>query len=319
MRIKELFALVVEQGMAVDARGPEQIARELKQQQEDYAALSDKQKKYFDTDKLTNPYADTRALYGDQEREVKRVLVGIDIDGSEVLLAERLAQRGQPIDLIIAHHPGGRAYANFHEVMHMQADILHKWGVPINVAEGILKERIKEVERRVMPVNHNRTVDMARLLDIPLICVHTPADNSVTNYLQTLMDEKQPHLVKEVLDMLMEVPEYQAAAANNCPPNIMVGAGNNRAGKIFVDMTGGTGGSKEAFRCLTEQTQVGTILGMHIGEDHRKQAEKHHVNVVIAGHISSDSLGMNLILDALIRKEALEIVSCSGFNRVSRV
>ncbi|MGD8351919.1 MAG: NGG1p interacting factor NIF3, partial [Nitrospirota bacterium] len=62
-----------------------------------------------------------------------------------------------------------------------------------------------------------------------------------------------------------------------------------------------------------------TIVGMHIGEDHRKEAEKHHVNVVIAGHISSDNLGVNLMLDELSRQEPLRVYECSGFKRVSRL
>lgn len=72
----------------------------------------------------------------------------------------------------------------------MQADILNKFGVPINVAEDILSDRIKEVQRRVMPINHTRAVDAARLLNIPFMCVHTPADNAVTTYLQQLIDNK---------------------------------------------------------------------------------------------------------------------------------
>ncbi len=57
---------------------------------------------------------------------------------------------------------------------------------------------------------------------------------------------------------------------------------------------------------------------MHISEEHKKEAEDAHLNVVIAGHISSDSLGMNLFLDEL-EKKGIEIIPCSGLIRVSRV
>ncbi|MBT9141340.1 MAG: hypothetical protein DDT30_01932 [Dehalococcoidia bacterium] len=40
---------------------------------------------------------------------------------------------------------------------------------------------------------------------------------------------------------------------------------------------------------------AGTIIGMHISEKHREEAEKVNVNVVIAGHISSDSIGGKFI------------------------
>jgi len=58
-------------------------------------------------------------------------------------------------------------------------------------------------------------------------------------------------------------------------------------------------------------------VGMHVSEDHRKEAEAAHLNIVIAGHISSDSLGMNLFLDEL-EKRGIEIVCSSGLTRVKR-
>jgi DNA-binding NtrC family response regulator len=62
---------------------------------------------------------------------------------------------------------------------------------------------------------------------------------------------------------------------------------------------------------------VGTIVGMHMGEEHRKVAKEEKMNVVIAGHVSSDSLGMNLIIDQYER-QGVAVIACSGFTRVSR-
>ena len=42
-----------------------------------------------------NPYADTRILYGDPDTEVSSILVGIDLEVGEVLLADRLREKGQ--------------------------------------------------------------------------------------------------------------------------------------------------------------------------------------------------------------------------------
>ena len=78
----------------------------------------------------------------------------------------------------------------------------------------------------------------------------------------------------------------------------MVGNKERRAGKVLVDMTGGTSGSHDVYAKLA-QAGVGTLLVMHISEKHRKEAEKNHVNVIIAGHMASDSLGMNLLLDGI--------------------
>ena len=64
-------------------------------------------------------------------------------------------------------------------------------------------------------------------------------------------------------------------------------------------------------------TGIGTIVAMHASEDHRKEAEASHINIVIAGHISSDSLGMNLFLDEL-EKKGIEIIPFSGLTRIKR-
>jgi hypothetical protein len=56
------------------------------------------------------------------------MMVGIDIEVGEVLLADRMGEKGQPIDLILAHHPEGKALADLHYVMHMQEDIMARFG-----------------------------------------------------------------------------------------------------------------------------------------------------------------------------------------------
>ncbi|NPV29651.1 MAG: NGG1p interacting factor NIF3 [Firmicutes bacterium] len=317
MLIREIYELALQKGMASDPRGEAEVARILEKQRKEYEELKESEKKEFDLEKLKNPYSDTRILNGDEDREVRGVLSGIDIEVGEVLLADRLREKGRQIDLIISHHPEGKAMAALYEVMHLQEDILNRLGVPINVAEGILAGRIAEVARRLLPLNHNRAVDVARLLDLPLMCVHTPADNLVTKFLEQFFAEKAPETVGDILKTLKELPEYREAVKVNAGPKVLVGSEKKRAGKIFVDMTGGTGGAKEAFEKLAT-AGVGTVVCMHISEEHRKEAEKHHINVVVAGHIASDSLGMNLFLDELDRR-GIEIFACSGLIRVSRV
>lgn len=316
MKIKEIYEKAYKRGMELDPRGMEEVEVELKRAKKAFEDLKEKDKKFFDKERLANPYSDTRILYGDPGKEVERVLVGIDIEVGEVLLADRLREKGKPIDLVVAHHPEGRAMADLYAVMGMQSGILLKYGVPINIAEDIMEERIKEVERRLMPVNHTRAVDAAKLLDIPFICIHTPTDNAVTSYLQNIFDEKKPTDVSDIIDILKDIPEYAGAATETLVPKVFSGSPKRRAGKVFVDMTGGTGGSKKAFENLS-RAGVGTVVGMHMGEEHRKEAEKHHINVVIAGHISSDSLGVNLLLDHVLGPE-VEVVETSGFRRVVR-
>ena len=124
--------------------------------------MNDKEKAGFDSESLSNPYSDSRVLFSDGAKPVKKILAGIDIESPELLYAK---QQGD-IDLVIAHHPEGLALADLSTVMHLQAQVLAKYGVPINVAESVIQPRISEVTRGVSPINHQRSVDLARLLGL---------------------------------------------------------------------------------------------------------------------------------------------------------
>jgi len=316
MKIGEIYRLAIEKGMDKDPRTKAAVEKLLEKENKKYAEMKEEEKKEYDQDKLFNPYSDTRLLYGDPEREVSRVLAGVDMETGEVLLADRISGQGRKIDLIIAHHPEGKAMSALYQVMKLQEDVLAKFGVPINVAEGIMASRINEVKLGLMPLNHNRAVDAARLLDIPIMCVHTPADNLVNDFVQSMMDEKQPETLNDVLKLLKEIPEYAEAVNYNAGPAIVIGNKEKRAGRVMVDMTGGTSGSEDAYAKLSA-AGVGTLIVMHIGEKHRKEAEKNHVNVIIAGHMASDSLGLNLFLDEIARR-GVEVIPCAGLLRYER-
>lgn len=317
MKLKDFYKKAIKIGIENDPRGKEAVIRELEKRKKDYESLSEKKKEFFDLESLENPYSDSRILFGTGEEEIRTVIAGIDMEVGEIVLADSLRKNGTPIDLVLSHHPEGSAYARLYAVMYMQADILGRFGVPINVAESLMDKRIKEVERRLMPVNHTRAVDAARLLNIPFMCLHTPSDNMVATYLQRLFDEKKPYTLDDVIEILLEIPEYKEGEKNNAGPKILLGSKDRKAGKIFVDMTGGTEGAKDIFHSMA-LSGINTVVCMHLSEDHRKEAEKNHMNIIIAGHIASDNLGFNLLLDKVLEGEDIKILECSGFKRVVR-
>jgi putative NIF3 family GTP cyclohydrolase 1 type 2 len=127
------------------------------------------------------------------------------------------------------------------------------------------------------------------------------------------MDAEQPRFVDDVVKLLKKIPEYSNALLQYKGPSIISGAEKNRSGRVFVDMTGGTEGSEEIFDKLSS-SGVGTIVGMHMSEAHYENAKKYHINVVIAGHISSDTLGLNLLFNKVMKKfGTLTIIPCSGY------
>ncbi|MCL2379349.1 MAG: NGG1p interacting factor NIF3 [Coriobacteriia bacterium] len=316
MKLKEIHTLAVELGKENDPRSADAVKRTLRLAQEEFDALSDEKKVDFDQERLTNPYSDARILAGDPDREIRGLIAGVDMEVGEVMLADRLREKGEPIDLVMSHHPEGKALTGLAEVMKLQEDILHMWGVPIAAAEGIMGKRIKEVERGIWPVNHNQAVDAANLLDLAYMSTHTPADNMVTTFLTNHLESKTLDTMGEVVEAIREIPEYAQAAKIGAGPNILLGSDRARVGKLVVEMTGGTSGSEDAYERLSA-AGVSTMVQMHMGDKHRKMAEKYNINVIIAGHIASDAVGMNLILDQ-IEANGVKVYTCSGITRVKR-
>jgi putative NIF3 family GTP cyclohydrolase 1 type 2 len=318
MKLEKLYRKAIETGIARDLRGPAAIKRLLVAERERSESLKPDEKKLFDADRLFNPFADSRILNGDPQAEVRKIMVGIDIEAGELLLAYLLNRdRGEKIDLVLSHHPMGAAQAQLHDVMRLQSALLAKYGVTVSVAEQLMEKRIGEIERRLLPINHMREVDVARILGIPLICLHTPADNCVVHFLTALFARKRPAALKDLMVLLKTIPEYERAARDHVPAKIVSGSEGNSCGKIFVDMTGGTEGSKDIFEKVAAGG-ISTLVGMHFSEDHLANAKKANLNVVVAGHISSDTLGLNLLLDEVEKAGKLEYVCLGGFERVRR-
>ena len=317
MKLRSMYEMAYRGGISADPRGEDGVARVLRRGRSEFDDLPEHKRWEYDQESLVNPYADTRILVGDGEEEISRVLVGIDMEVGEVLLAEALRAKGNAVDLLLAHHPEGRAVARLEEVMGVQADIWRTFGVSIAFGEAVMSDRMAEIMRAIHPSNTERALAAARLLGLPFMCCHTPADNNVNKFVQARCDELgEDGTVEELLDMLKGIPEYHEAVLQGTGPVMFEGSEKRRTGTIMVDMTGGTSGPVESIAKLAA-AGVGTIVGMHMNEEHRKKAKAEHMNVVIAGHISSDSLGMNLIVDRF-EQEGVQVVACSGFTRVGR-
>lgn len=316
MTIKQIYDFGIKIGTEADPRGLNGVKKYLERVKKEYEDLKPDEKKYFDGEKLTNPYDDSRVHTGDLNAKVSRVLAGIDIGSGEVLLASQLDEREKKIDLIIGHHPVGGSLASLHGVMDMMVEVYESLGMPVHVAERLMEERIKEVGRSVHPANHYRIIDLAKALGVNLINTHTITDNLVHNFLEEYLKKKNPETIGDLLKVILEIPEYQEAKRRGAGPKIFAGNPNNRVGKYLLEMTGGTNPSNKVYQELS-RAGISTVIGMHMKDDAMEKANEQHMNVVIAGHISSDSLGMNLFLDEL-EKKGVEAVPCSGLIRVNR-
>lgn len=316
MKLGELYRLAVRLGIEKDPRPNEDIEAEFHRAANKYEKLTGKDRERFDIDTLWNPFPDSRILFGDEAAEISGVMWGIDIGTGEIVLADRLKEKGSKIDAVIGHHPLGRARNTFPDALNTLAQMMENEGVPENVAEGVMAPRIREIHNLVVTENSNQAVDAARLLNMPFMCLHSCTDVLVQRFIRDHLASRDPRRVEDVIAALLELPELDHMARLRNFPEVRVGDGSRKVGKIMVKMAGGTAGPKEMFEKLAD-VGVGTYICMHLPDAHLEEARKNHINIIISGHMGCDSLGVNLLADE-VEARGVEITPCSGFVRVRR-
>ena len=246
----------------------------------------------------------------DNGKEVKKILAGIDMDNTMLMLAKQLG-----FDCVAQHHPAGLMNPNVGELFgrdHMKK--LMECGVPINEAQKLAYANQAKRKQNMHSRNRTQMRDVAKLLDISDVAFHTPADMLAERYTQKKMDalmEKNPRCtVQDVIDELMTIREYQDALEGQ-QPEVWVGSKDSFAGKIYVEMYGvGAPTLDEYIACAN--AGIGTFVTMHATPEVIEGMRKHNkANLIVAGHMASDSLGFNQILDAW-EKQGVEIVRISG-------
>ena len=246
----------------------------------------------------------------DNGKEIKRVLAGIDMDTSMLILAKQLG-----FDCVAQHHPAGIINPDTAELFsrdHMKK--LIECGVPINVAQKIAYKTHETRKHGMHTRNRTQMRDVATLLDICDVAYHTPADmlaeRSAQAKMNALMERNPLCTVQDVLDELLKIREY-AEALEGQQPEVWVGSPTSFAGKIYVEMYGVGAPSPEEYIACSD-AGIGTFIGMHATPEVIEAVKKHgKSNLIIAGHMASDSLGFNQILDAWAAK-GIEIVRISG-------
>ncbi|BDU51062.1 hypothetical protein [Haliovirga abyssi] len=316
MKLIDIFKLGIEAGIKADPR-KDRVKEVLEENKKLYE--KEENKEYFNESLIWNPYNDSNILYGDENLDIKNIAVGIDMEAQELLIVDRLREKGEKIDLVLAHHPEGKSLFGLNKMIKIQEDLLLEAGVGVSTAEKILNESLVKYGRSLMSLNYNRAIDTAKILDIPFMNIHTAADNAVHTYLDELFKNKMPYKLKDIIKILLEEEEYKIASRNQNAPKIISGTEDNRVGKIYIDVTGGVEANDSIYEKM-ENAGVGTLIGMHMSEAHLKKAEEHNINVIMAGHMSSDTLGVNLILDAIEKVQKFDkVIDMSGFTRIRRI
>ena len=238
---------------------------------------------------------------------IKKVLMGVDMGTPELLLAKELGY-----DCVVSHHPTN-TNPDILDVMDSHIIKLEKLGVPRNRSQKALAPRKEELNYNMHVSNSRRSESAAQLLKMPFVSLHTPADIIGEAIVQKFLDDKfggKPDTkLGDITKALEEIGEYKNSTRK---PVIRVGAKDSYAGKIYVLMSGYTGPGAAILKTYLDDGGVGTLVMMHIPEKDAKELKDHAVgNVIIAGHMSSDSLGMNKIADKW-REHGVEVTMMSG-------
>ncbi len=228
---------------------------------------------------------------------IRKILFGIDAGVPELLLAKQLSY-----DAVIAHHPqGGTATINFHQVFKRHIQQMVAAGVPIEEAENAVKKRLEELEVEAHTRNYGHAVDVAKLLKMPYMNIHTPLDEVGRKIMAEKINSRirKNSKVKDVVSALEELSEFKNAVTKI---KIRLGKAENPAGRVVVSHGAGTNGGYEIAKTYFKY-DVGTVVYIHINHRDLEKLKTEKVrNLVISGHIASDSVGMNPLIHELEKR-----------------
>lgn len=240
---------------------------------------------------------------------LKRAVFAVDLDSGELALAKQ-----QGFDVAIAHHPsGGSTWAGFPTVLERHLPIMRGAGVPEAEARAAVRALQDEHGPRTHALNWDRLPSVARLLGLPFMNIHAPADEVGRRVMhETIAAGVGPDArVEGAIHALEALPEF---ATTRHPIVVRLGDPGAPLGRwVFVHGAGTNGGYPVASALFRHG--VDTVFYIHVMPDHLKRLREEFAgagkNLVVTGHIASDSVGINVIVRRL-RAEGLEVHTMGG-------
>jgi len=232
-------------------------------------------------------------------RNIRKILFGIDAGVPELLLA-----RQWRCDAVISHHPqGGSATINFSEVFERHVQQMVEAGVPLKEAEQAVCKKQRTLEVEMHSRNYDHAVSVARLLKMPYMNIHTPLDEigrrRMIEQVRVATKKNPEAKVGDVIAALQKLSEFKKAQTEI---KIRLGKASNKAGKVVVSHAAGTNGGYEVAKTYFKH-DVKTLIYIHIGSTELEQLRADGVgNLIVTGHVASDSVGINPFISALKQK-----------------
>ncbi|MFC7136875.1 hypothetical protein [Halobaculum litoreum] len=245
--------------------------------------------------------------------DVETALVGIDLESPEIQLAH---DRGY--DLALAHHPTGTsARLEFPEVLDKQVEFMTAHGVPEKVAEEAVADLRSRMDHGGHSMNYRHDPSVAELLDQPYLNTHLAPDEYGRRVFREVADDMAAGATAgDFVDALGAIPELRDAETD---VRLRLGECDNDLGEVAVHHAAGTNGGASVARTYFEHG-VDTVLYIHVGAGDTAELREAFAdagkNLVVTGHIASDAIGMNALVDALEeRGVACDTVSGCGIGR----
>lgn len=235
---------------------------------------------------------------------VKKVLAGLDINNPELALAKSMGY-----DCVVGHHPRTTDLKECSKLMEDLAyESLTEAGVPLIEAQKAVSGRAEKADDAKHAINHNREASAAQVLEMPFICINSPAYRIGEKTIQQDLDahflDKPFTPLSQVVDVIKEFPECKAWSLE---PKIIIGDPKDHAGRILVALKGLSESSfndgympecdDSAIMKAYFKNGIGTLVLAYLGDKEKKAIQEQKIgNVVIMGHMPMDSVGMNKII-----------------------
>ena len=233
--------------------------------------------------------------------DIKRILFGVDVDAAGLLLAKQLN-----FDAVIAHHPPGNEAQVYGmpEVMLRHIGQMKSVGISEKNAKKALEVIRGKVSRQRNVINYERVTSVAKLLEIPFLNIHTPVDAITKKYFDDYIDSflslNENAKVSDLIKSLNEIDEISKGLTK---PALRIGDEESPVGKFFVAISAGTSGGAAIAKAYFK-AGINTLLYMHLGEGDYKKLKKEKIkgNLIVTGHMPSDSIGINIYLNELEKR-----------------
>jgi len=245
--------------------------------------------------------------------DVRRALFGIDVGTADLAIAK---EKGY--DLVISHHPTGEAILTFPKVLAKHADILKRHGVPADAADAAGAELQADREPGAHAANYDHLPSVARLVGIGLMCIHNPCDEIGRRTMDEALRARLPPnpKVRDAIAILNSLPEFTAAKTRIV---VRMGRLESPLGTWAVFHGAGTNGGFPVAHTAFEHG-IDTVFYIHIDagalrrlwDAYGRDGPK---NLVVTGHLASDSIGINVLVQEL-RARGIRVDTYSGIINV---